>query len=53
MLIITVSINSGITTPLISMKFATDLVTVVSLMLPDDVLLTDKTKLYLSSYFFK
>lgn len=48
-----VSINSGITTPLTSMKFATDLVTVVSLILPDEALLTDNTKLYLSSYFFK
>lgn len=52
-LITTASINSGITTPLTSMKFATDLVTLVSLKIPIDALLTDSTKLYLSSYFFK
>lgn len=52
-LVTTASINSGITTPLTSIKFATDLVTVVSLILPDEALLTDNTKLYLSSYFFK
>lgn len=43
-LVTTVSINSGITTPLTSMKFATDLITVVSLILPDEALLTDNIK---------
>lgn len=53
MFVTMISIGSGITTPFTSIKFATDLVTVVSLMLPDDALLTDSTRLYLSSYFFK
>lgn len=53
MFVTTVSINPGITAPLTSMKFATDFVTLVSLKIPIDVLLTDNTRLYLSSYFFK
>lgn len=36
-----------------SIKFATDFVTLVSFTFPVAVLLTDSTRLYLSSYLFK